>query len=178
MLLNYRMRKYNKLFFSVFIFLVACQGNNVPDGIIEQKKMTNLLTEIHIVDGSMYNVLQIPDTLYKYGMDRYLKVFKKYHTDSVEFKKSFRYYTTRPEILETMYDQIMKNIQMKSDSVNKLSLDQIAKDNKRRTDSLNKIKKNTPAQPAMPVQAEKSSPKQELKLPHKIHKRRHVDSLP
>ena len=68
------MHKYNKLFFSVLIFLIACNGNKRPDGILDQEQMTNLLTDIHIVDGDMYNVLQMPDSLYKYGTDKYLNV--------------------------------------------------------------------------------------------------------
>src|ERR1700709_2684814 len=118
--LNYRMHKYNKLFFSVLIFLIACNGNKRPDGILDQEQMTNLLTDIHVVDGGMYNVLQMPDSLYKYGTDKYLNVFKKYHTDSIQFKKSFKFYTTNPEKLATMYEQIAKNIKQKSDSLNKI----------------------------------------------------------
>ncbi|MGZ3752375.1 MAG: DUF4296 domain-containing protein, partial [Mucilaginibacter sp.] len=76
------MHKYNKLFFSVLIFLAACKGSGTPGGIIKQDQMTGLLTEIHIADGSMYNVIQVPDSLYKYGTARYLAIFKKYHTDS------------------------------------------------------------------------------------------------
>ena len=148
------MHKYNKLFFSVLIFLAACSGNKVPDGIIAQDEMTNLLTDIHIVDGSMYNVVQVPDSLYKYGKDKYRIVFSKYHTDSVQFKKSFQYYSSHPEKLQAMYDQITINIKQKSDSVNKLNLDKINKDNKRRTDSLKKLPKQAQPKPvtAQPVQ--------------------------
>jgi hypothetical protein len=154
--LNYRMRKYNKLFFSVLIFLTACSGNKVPDGIIAQNKMTNLLTDIHIVDGSMYNVMQFPDSLYKYGTDKYQVVFRKYHTDSVQFKKSFQYYASNPDKLQAIYDQITTNIKQKTDSVNKLNLDKINKDNKRRTDSLNKLSKK--AQPQQPVKPQPTKP--------------------
>jgi len=157
------MHKYNKLFFSVLIFLAACSGNKVPNGIIAQDEMTNLLTDIHIVDGSMYNVVQVPDSLYKYGTDKYRLVFNKYHTDSVQFKKSFKYYSDHPEKLQAIYEQITIIIKQKSDSVNKVNLDKINNDNKRRQDSLNKLQKQaqpkpvTP-QPAQPVIKRNSSP--------------------
>ena len=171
------MHKYNKLFFSVLIFLIACHGNKTPDGILDQEQMTNLLTDIHVVDGSMYNVLQIPDSLYKYGTDKYLIVFKKYHTDSIQFKKSFKYYTTNPEKLATMYEQVAKNIKQKSDSLNKINLDKIAKDNKRRTDSLNKLPKQAQPKPVTTAQPVKPAPRNFN--PHiKPRKRTHADSLP
>lgn len=171
------MHKYNKLFFLVLILLAACSGNKTPDGIIAQDEMTNLLTDIHIVDGSMYNMMQGPDTLYKYSTDKYRYVFSKYHTDSVQFKKSFQYYSSHPEKLQVMYEQITINIKQKSDSVNKLNLDKINKDNKRRTDSLKKLPKQAQpkpvtAQPVQPVIKRNYSPN------IKPRKRTHADSLP
>lgn len=141
------MHKYNRLFFSVLLFLTACKGTSVPDGIIKQDQMADLLTEVHIVDGTMYNVLQVPDTLYKYGTGKYLTVFKKYHTDSVQFKKSFKYYSANPDKLQLIYEKITANIKLKTDSLNKLNQQQIEKDNKRRTDSLKKLPKKPPVQP-------------------------------
>mgnify|MGYP001546008631 FL=1 len=157
MALNYRMHKYNKLFFSVLIFLAACQGSKAPKGIINKERMIGLLTEIHIVDGSLYSVMQLPDTLHKYGMDKYIAMFKKYHTDSAQFRKSFKYYSANPDMMQSIYEQITANIKFKSDSVNKLNEKQIQKDNKRRLDSLNKLPKQKPNQvtPAQPSPAVK-----------------------
>ncbi|HEY5326215.1 MAG TPA: DUF4296 domain-containing protein, partial [Mucilaginibacter sp.] len=67
-----------------------------------------------------YSLPQSPDSLYKYGLNRYLSVFKKYHTDSAQFKKSLKYYTTQPDELEAMYDQVLANLKQKTDSLNKL----------------------------------------------------------
>ena len=146
------MHKYIKLFFFVLIFLAACKGANTPDGIIKKEQMANLLTEIHIVDGGMYNVMQVPDTLYKYGTGKYFAVFKKYHTDSAQFRKSFKFYSTNPDMLQSIYEQVTINIKQKSDSLNKVNQKQIEKDNKRRTDSLSKLPKTTPTRPAAPPQ--------------------------
>ena len=78
------------------------------------------MTAMHIVDGSLYNInAPNADSLYKYGYGRYVVMFKRYHTDSEQFKKSLRYYTQHPDQLETMYAQIIKNLQDKNDSVNK-----------------------------------------------------------
>lgn len=152
------MHKYNRLFFSVLIFLAACNGGKTPEGIIKKEQMINLLTEVHIVDGSMYNVMQLPDSLYKHGTNTYLALFKKYHTDSAQFRKSFKYYSTNPEILRAIYEQITKNLKFKTDSVNKISQIQIDKDNKRRADSISKLPKNVPAQPVAPDPKKKISP--------------------
>jgi hypothetical protein len=118
------MRKYIILFFSVLLFLSACK-QGTPDGIIDKDRMIALLTEVHIVDGTLITIPQTPDTLYKYGKGRYLAVFAKYHTDSAQFKKSFTYYAgTKPVEFSDMYDQVLKNLQAKTDSVTKLMMKQ------------------------------------------------------
>jgi len=114
------MRKYNLLFFSALLFLFACKWDKAPQGILPEDKMINVMTAMHIVDGSIFNInAPNADSLYKYGYGRYVVLFKKYHTDSGQFKKSLRYYTQHPDELETMYTQIVKNLQDKTDSVNK-----------------------------------------------------------
>jgi hypothetical protein len=117
------MRKHIILFFSALLFLSACKLDKTPDGIIKQDKMISLLTDIHLVDGSLYNVPSSnPDSMYKYGNGNFVVLFKKYNIDSTQFKKSLKYYSFRPEQLDKMYTQILKNLQDKVDSINKVPL--------------------------------------------------------
>ena len=120
------MLKYITLFFSVMIFLSACKHDKTPAGIISEPRMIRLLTEVHIVDGSLYITRQEPDSLYKYGLGKYLALFKKYHTDSTAFKKSMSYYAMQPAELLKMYDQISLILKNKTDSLNKIQYKQHA----------------------------------------------------
>jgi hypothetical protein len=113
------MRKYITLFFSVTFFLFACKGGKSPGDVIKHDQMVSLLTDMHIVDGSLYNIQQVPDSLYKYGESSYLNMFKKHHTDSAQFRTSLRYYATKPLELQAMYDQVLINLKQKTDSLNK-----------------------------------------------------------
>ena len=146
------MRIYNNLFFLGLLLIAACSNKKVPEGIIPQKKMTSLLAEVHLIDGSLYTVSQAPDTLYKHGMARYLELFKKYGTDTLQFKKSMQYYTADPDKMEAMYTQILEGMTAKTDSLNKVRVkvdaaksDSLLKASKKalahKTDSLKKIKK-------------------------------------
>ena len=82
--------------------------------------MVSLLTDIHIVDGGMYNMVSINvDTLYKYGTARYLAIFKRHHVDSSMFRRSLKFYTGKPVEMEAMYDEILKHLTDKIDSANK-----------------------------------------------------------
>jgi hypothetical protein len=155
------MHKYKTLFFSLLIFLCACGGKSVPDNVIKPDKMVSLLAEVHIADGAMYNVMQLPDSLYKYGTDRYLKIFQRFHTDSVQFRRSMHYYCKNPELLADMYDKVTTVLKQKSDSLNKIYQQEIAEQNKRRDDSLKKHPAQVlpPPQPAPAVHPVDSSKK-------------------
>ena len=114
------MRKHIFLFFSALIFLGACT-DDTPDGILKRDKMTNLMIDMHIVDGSLYNIdAPNADSLYKYGTGRYTELFKRHHTDPKQFDKSLKYYSIHPEKFEKMYADIIKKLQSKSDSINNL----------------------------------------------------------
>src|SRR6202000_2705564 len=125
------MHRYKILFFSLSVFLCSCGGKTIPKDIIQPDEMGGLLTQVHIADGAMYNIIQLPDSLYKYGTDRYLKIFKQFHTDSVQFRKSMKYYCSNPEMLSDMYDKVVDVLKQKSDSLNKVNQKEMADDSKR-----------------------------------------------
>jgi hypothetical protein len=166
------MHKYYRLFFSVLLFLVACSRVKTPAGIIQEEKMAALLIEVHIIDGSMYSVQQMPDSLYKYGMGKYLAIFKRFDTDSVQFRKSFKYYSSHPDRLEIIYNKVSADLKLKTDSLNKISRQIMDRDNKRRADSLKKLPKKPVVPPVITPNPQKhpvlKAPNSKKRIPFKV----------
>lgn len=113
------MQKYISLFFSVLLFLTACQSNELPKGVLKEKDMINLLIDLHITDGAVYQVPQVPDSMYKYSSAKYVALFKRHHTTDAAYKTSLKYYSKQPETIQAMYDKIEIIIKAKVDSLNK-----------------------------------------------------------
>jgi hypothetical protein len=141
------MRKHIILFFSALLFLFACKNEDDASGIIKQDKMVHLLADVHLTDGSLAEQIG-GDSLFKYGTGKYLYLFKQYHTDSAQFKKSMKYYTTHPDVLSKMYADIGALLQVKYDSLNKITTSDAEKTrramleaDKRRADSIKKSSK-------------------------------------
>jgi hypothetical protein len=82
--------------------------------------MERVLTDIHVVDGSLTDKMMVPDTMFKYGNAQYRQVFKQLNIDSGEFKKSFKYYTNKPDELFEIYDKVIADIKVRVDSATKV----------------------------------------------------------
>ncbi len=144
MVLNYRMRFYLVLFFCGLGFLFSCTDEkSIPGDVLPEDQMVSVLTDVHLVDGNIYNLSPVPDTLAKHGLGLYLAVFKMHHTDTTQFKASVKYYTTRPDVMLKMYDKVLA-----------------------RLDSLQKAK----AQPVKPAVVPKASDKNTKQLADSIKK--------
>ncbi len=128
------MHKYITLFFSVALFCCGCKSNSVPGKYIQPKEMAALLVQIHLIDGTLYNNVQVPDSLYKYGMGKYLAAFERAGVDSAQFRKSMVYYASEPDKLLAVYDTVDLRVKALTDSVNMI----LAKKNtaSRKADSL------------------------------------------
>ncbi len=117
--LNYRKHIYYILFFLATIFLCSCKSDK-PKGILSHEQMEHVLTDIHVVDGSLADKMMVPDTMFKYGNAQYTQIFKQHNIDSGDFKKSFKYYTNRPDELFEIYDKVIADIKVRVDSATKV----------------------------------------------------------
>jgi hypothetical protein len=113
------MRNYKILFFLPLLFWLSCKDKEAA-GVLSHEDMQAVLVDVHIVDGTLFEVPGFPDSLYKYSSGKYEQVFKKHHTDSVQFKKSFIYYTNRPDELFKIYEKVVPAIKIKADSAAKV----------------------------------------------------------
>ncbi len=163
------MHKYIILFFSVTLFWCGCKSDSVPGKFIQPDAMTGLLVQIHLIDGSLYNGTQAPDSLYKYGMGKYLDAFRKFHTDSAQFRKSMNYYSGEPDKLTAIYDKVDKQIKALSDSLNaeqakertrQLKKDSLKTDSTKKANLLHKM----PAQKADSVKQAKTKKAMDAKI--------------
>lgn len=140
------MRFYLILFFCVCLFFTSCKDDRgIPKDVLPEHAMAELLTDIHIVDGSLYDLPQTPDTLAKHSLGLYMGVFRAHHIDTALFTKSIKFYTSRPELMTEIYTGITARLQKKIDSLEKHrpKVDPIQKkkeDAKRKVDSLQRIK--------------------------------------
>lgn len=133
------MRFYKILFSLLLLFLLACNHDNAPDNLIEEDKFIPLLVDIHLVDGYLSSGSQLPDSLSYRGNNLYAEIFKKHHVDSVQFKKSFQYYSVHLEQMNNIYKAVVDKLTAKNDSLIKLNAAEEMQRQRRTADSVKKV---------------------------------------
>ena len=95
-----------RLLYAIFIsfFLIISCARSKPSGIVSDKKMTEILTEVSLIDGYL-NILP-SDSAKKVMPVLYAKLFKDFGIDSAEFMANLNYYFGNPELTEKMYDVV------------------------------------------------------------------------
>lgn len=95
--------------FFILIFVSACKQSQVPEGIIETRKMILVLTDVHLIDSYVSSAAY--DSTTQPSANYYKVMYNKYKIDSVQLQKSLRYYSRETELLDTMYYQVLKRLE-------------------------------------------------------------------
>jgi len=78
-----------------------------PDDLIPKDQMIALLTDIFIANSAKVS----PDKAGKHNKNYLQLVFKKYHIDTAQFKRSNYYYTTKIKEYRAIYQEVFKNLE-------------------------------------------------------------------
>lgn len=99
-----------RLLYSIFIsfFLILSCAKSKPSGVVSESKITEILTEVSIVDGYL-NTLP-SDSAKKVMPVLYDKIFDKYDIDSATFVKNLDFYFGNPNLTDKIYGDINKNL--------------------------------------------------------------------
>ena len=108
------------LLLSLLLFIAACDQKKAPKGIIENKKMVAVLTDVHLVDAYI-SLIPYNDSVLKQQSSKYYKaIYKKYKISQRDFDKSVKYYSQQPKVLDSMYSQVSANLSKKEKEQNML----------------------------------------------------------
>jgi hypothetical protein len=87
----------------VFFLFSSC-GDGSPKGVLSKSKMTDILVEVHVIDGYL-NTLNI-DSSRKIMDGYYQQAFKKFDTDSATFNRSMKAYAEDPLLMTDVYTKV------------------------------------------------------------------------
>lgn len=92
--------------------LLACQTQTTkqPAQLIETEQMSRVLEDVLLMESYYQSKHGIPG-VYKDALDESLReVFKKHHITKKQFKESYEYYASQPEIFKELNTSIMDRL--------------------------------------------------------------------
>lgn len=103
------MKKY--IIILVTLVLVACSNKpKVPDYVIPQEEMVNIVVDIHLLDGIM-TVNRIRKSLVnKDSVNYYNQIFEKYNITQEDFDTSLYFYSHNINEYNDIYEQVLNKL--------------------------------------------------------------------
>ncbi len=95
--------------FIMLCILFSCSGKNkIPDGIIQQKEMQNILWDVIRAQALAEEIAQKDSGINKPAETKALtqKVFEIHKVKSSDFDKSYAWYTSHPDVLRIIFDSL------------------------------------------------------------------------
>lgn len=100
---------------AILLFSTACsEKNRIPDDIIPQKEMVDILTDMHTIDAYfMITTNYRMDTLENEMFYSYQELFKKYGISEEDFSRSMDYYSAHEKDFHEIYEKVVLNLNKK-----------------------------------------------------------------
>lgn len=97
--------------FSLFFFISCSKGEKkIPQGILKEEKMVELLVDIHLaqaaVNLSNFGQSNLPNDFEKLKKD----IYSKHQISKEKFLESFTYYTNHPEKFDKIYGDVITEL--------------------------------------------------------------------
>jgi hypothetical protein len=102
-------RRFRLFFLFTIVFIYSCWSDSKNEAIIGQWEMVPIVYDLITVD-EYQNMLKAMDSsvLDSSRFQGYEQVFKLNNTNQTDFKKSYEYYLSRPDILNSIYDSVQR----------------------------------------------------------------------
>lgn len=101
------------LFISLYLLPVSCQSQ--PDYLIEEEKMTELLTDVHMSEGLIDLQSKVNKNDPEYGKQVMASVLKKYNVSKADYDSSLVWYSQHLNTFIRIYKHVNKNLSERQD---------------------------------------------------------------
>lgn len=131
------------LFLAIAITFVSCKEEVIPkpDRLIVQDVMVDIMYDLTILE-AIKN--QNPASLDTFKINSRAYIFKKYKIDSIQYAKSNIYYASDYNEYMSMFEQISKRLEVKTQSVDSLIKKQKKKKSVKKVRQKSSIDSDTP----------------------------------
>ncbi len=116
----------------VFILNLCCQDGKKntaekPKNLVPTKQMELILGELHMVDALVNQRGLAADSAKKMSTDFYDFIYRKYGVEKNDFNNSYQYYLNNPIEMDSIYVNVLENLNIENLKLNKAVVDSLQK---------------------------------------------------
>lgn len=89
------------------LFMVGC--SSAPKGVIPERRMTGVLTDLHLLEGYLVSMQQ--DSMRLVAKQYYQAFYDRHDIDSATLYQSISYYSSKPAVLNTIYAEVQQGLE-------------------------------------------------------------------
>jgi len=102
--------------FSMCLLLVGCQREKIPDGVLSQAEMVQILMQMYVAEERLTKIAVPYDSVIKLVPYFRGKVFEETGVSDSTYRKSMEYYMANPKKLEFIYTALVDSLSLKEQS--------------------------------------------------------------
>lgn len=112
----------NTVLFFTIILSTACNSPEpqlvMPSNIIREDSMVRILVDIHLLEASI-NMGLLNNSVSSTQSDKVYNVFKKHSTTRQQYDSSMNFYSSNPQLLNKIYEQVIASLSQKQAELNR-----------------------------------------------------------
>jgi hypothetical protein len=99
----------------VLLNLLGCGSEETPPrDLVPEDKMAAILADVHLAEARVSRMqLQSLDSSKLVFNQLQQQIWKKHQVDTLRYKESYAFYTTHPQYMTRIYDQVLKKIEIR-----------------------------------------------------------------
>lgn len=107
----------------LFLLAVSClfftcgSNEDVPEGLLTESEMVELLVDIRVAEGKVTHLLLPQDSAQKVFKILENRIFEKYQVDTVAYKSSYQYYLLHPELGAKIFSTVLDSLNIMKERV-------------------------------------------------------------
>jgi len=106
-----RLRRFF-IYCGLFTALVSCHSSStkIPNDILSPEELLPIMVDVHVVEGARNGALILGDTN---GIeDYYAKIYEKHQITEQQFKETFAFYSSHPDIFIPIYEAVLDSLKI------------------------------------------------------------------
>ena len=129
----------NLLLILVSALLLSCaeerqQAVPIPDEVVSEETMVEVLVDLHLVEASL-SLKMMEDHRVAKDTAEFYNPYKKHKVTRKAFDESFKYYSSKPDKLSAIYEEVLNRLNQRQAEVMKsIPKDSLRKDSPQRPD--------------------------------------------